>query len=437
MKTQVMKQRRKQIIKNIIIMKNHFGILLLSLLSAMMVSCTEGKVQESKDFEYDYLAVKLVGSERWSILDVRTGEVLYKDEFKEAPTAVGNDVFVVKNGNETYDYYNIKDVKKPINDKPYYMAMDFVNSDIVPACLEDEQITLINNKCDIVATLDTTINFCLRFVEGFAPFMNSYKKLGFIDKAGRIVIDAKYDNVKYFHNGISVCWTKNETDDLTTYFVIDKTGKELFSFNSEEYVLAGDFSEGYLPVLKDDEIIYLDKTGKKVRSLCSLTDEIDYDMKNALYNLNSFACINGRSIFCEGETFGLKDRNNNIILRAKYDLLVNSGYEDGRYLAKKEDKCGVIDFNDNIVLDFKYDDIFQLRKDVFIVGNGQTKTLINDKGQDVTKVNFTEYSVGQVIVVKSDYQSPADMGECDMVEDSLGLDTCIYYDEVVDTLGDY
>ena len=44
-------------------MKNLFLILLLPLMAAMTVSCAEEEVQESKDFEYDYLTVKLVGSD--------------------------------------------------------------------------------------------------------------------------------------------------------------------------------------------------------------------------------------------------------------------------------------------------------------------------------------------------------------------------------------
>lgn len=114
----------------------------------------------------------------------------------------------------------------------------------------------------------------------------------------------------------------------------------------------------------------------------------------------------GRSVFCEGDVFGLKDKESNIILRAKYDLLINSGYGDGRYIAQKGDKFGIIDFNDNVVLDFKYDEIFLLRRNVFLVGNGKTRTLINDKGEDVTNVNISQFSLQQMSMVKSNYLDP-------------------------------
>lgn len=371
-------------------------LLLLPLLAIMVVSCSK----YDKAIEYDYLPVKLVGSDLWSIINVQTGEVLYEDEFKNAPSAIYHDVFLVENENGTYDYYNINNVKTPINKTPYYMAADFVGSDVTPATLPGKQITLINTKCEVVATLDKKIQRCGKFSDGLAMFMDDADKCGFIDKTGKIVIKAKYDDGLVFSDGVSVCWTVDEDKDLNTYYAIDKTGKELFKFTSEEYELAGTFSEGRLPVCKDNEIIYLDKTGKKIQSLCKIEDA---KYRYNLFNSNVFAMRDGRSVFCEGDMFGLKDKDGNIILRAKYGLLVNSGYGDGRYLAQKGDKFGLIDYEDNVVLDFKYDEMYLLRKDVLLAGNGKSSTLINDKGEDVTNVNISQASLQQIGMVKSNF----------------------------------
>lgn len=376
------------------------NFLFLSLLAILTISCSN----EDTDIEYDYLPVKLVGSEMWSILNVQTGEVLYKDEFKNMPSAIYHDLFLVENDKGTFDYYNINNVKTPVNKASFYMAADFVGSDVTPATLPGKQITLINTKCEVVATLDKSIERCGKFVEGLAMFMDETGKCGFLDKTGKIVIKAKYDNGLSFSDGVSVCWLVDEDEDLTTYYVIDKTGKELFKFTSNEYVIAGAFNEGRIPVFKDKEIIYLDKTGKKLQSLCNLEDTINYSSN--LFNYNIFALRDGRSVFCEGDVFGLKDKESNIILRAKYDLLINSGYGDGRYIAQKGDKFGIIDFNDNVVLDFKYDEIFLLRRNVFLVGNGKTRTLINDKGEDVTNVNISQFSLQQMSMVKNNYLDP-------------------------------
>ena len=197
---------------------------LLSLLAVMTVSCSN----EDENIEYEYLPVKLVGSDTWSILNVKTGEVVFRDEFKNKPSAIYHDVFFVKNDKGTFDYYSVKDVKKPLNKTSYYMAIDFVGSDIVPATLPGKQITLINTKCEEVAVLDKSIERCGRFKGGLAPFMDDADKWGFLDKKGNIVIKAKYDDVSWFNDGVAVCATKDVASDVTTYYAVDTDGKELF-----------------------------------------------------------------------------------------------------------------------------------------------------------------------------------------------------------------
>ncbi len=412
-------------------MENIFKILLLSLITIITASCTKEAYKENDDIEYDYLAVKLFNSERWSILNVQTGEILFKDEFKNQPSLISHDVFLVENGNGTYDYYSVQNVKKPINKTSYYMASDFVGADIVPATLPNKPITLINSRCEIVATLDKSIKACGKIIDGLAPFMDYSDKIGFIDKNGKIVIKAQYDNVQYFHEGIAVCTEKDEEYNLTTYHILNKDGKELFKLTSNDYDYIGIYNDGFLPAMKDDEFVYLDNTGKIVYTLCKIGE-------SARENFGVFYCKDGRSVFCEGDMYGLKDKENNIILRAKYDLLTYGG--DGIYLAKKESKYGAIDFTDKVLLDFKYDGILKLRKNIFLVTNGETATLINDKGEDATNVNFSDFTIFQTAFVKSDYAeaaTPLDDGY--MYEDSTAVDTVFmddYYD-VQDASGYY
>ena len=340
-----------------------------------------------------------------------------------------NDVFVVENGNGTYDYYNINNIKTPINKTSYYMAADFVGSDITPATEPGKQITLINNKCEVIVTLDESIKACFKFNEGLAPFMDYSDKYGFIDKTGNIVIEAKYDDVQFFHDGISVCSINDEYNELTTYYIIDQSGKELYNFTSNDYNLVGVYNDGFLPVADDKEVKYLDRTGKIAYTLCNLTDIARYS-----FALCSFA--DGRSVFCESDIFGLKDKDNNIILRAKYDCLLNIG--NGMYIAQKDKKYGIIDFNDKTIIDFKYEGIGKLRKTIFLVDNGKSRTLINDKGEDATKINFSEYSLEQILAVKSDCPVPNPDYDS-AIEDTTCIDTVALYEEysVIDTADYY
>ena len=364
---------------------------LFTILCILLASCNSS----NDEISYNYLPVKLAGSESWSIMDVKSGELVYKDEFKNKPSAIYNDVFFIENDNGTYDYYNIKDVKVPINKESFYMASDFVGSDIVAATKPGKTISLINTKCEEVATLDETIVACGNFVDGLASFKDANDKVGFLNTSGKIEIKAKYDGVNNFSDGVAICSIHDGQKDITTYYAVDKSGKELFSFNSKDYTPLSGFSDGYLPVIKDENVFYLDKKGKKVYDLCNKANTY----------LSFLCCYNdGRSVFCEGESFGLKDKDNKIILRAKYSILYSIG--GGNYIARQDGKFGVINYEDKHLIEFKYNNIQPLNDDVLLVELGDSYTLVSLKDEDLTTYNFTDYSLASNHLVKSNYINP-------------------------------
>lgn len=371
----------------------NFKFLWIVIACIALASC---RSNENK-FEYEYLPVKLSGAEFWSIMNVQTGELVYKDEFKNKPSAIYNDIFLVENEKGTYDYYSVNDTKTPINKESFYMANDFVGSEIVAATKPGKTISLINTKCEEVVTLDKSIIACSNFKDGLAAFKDSNEKSGFINTKGEIVVKAKYDNVHDFSDGVAICSIDDTQKNITTYYAIDKTGKELFSFNDKEYKTCGYFSDGFLPVTKDEQIIYLDKEGKKAYELCNIEDSLGYQVYLCKYNDN-------RSIFCEGDLYGLKDKDNKIILRAKYSYLSYIG--DDKYIAVQDNKSGIIDYEDNHLIDFKYDDITKMNEDVLLVKSGKTYTLINMEGKDLTNYNFSSYSLASYCFVKSNYIDP-------------------------------
>ena len=374
------------------------NLYLFTLICVILTSC--GSSDEK--IEYDYLPVKLAGSESWSIMDVKSGEIVHKDEFKNKPSAIYHDIFLVENDKGTYDYYNVNDVKTPINKESYYMASDFVGSEIVVATKPVKTISLINTKCEEVASLDKSIIACSNFKDGLAAFKDASEKMGFINTKGEIVVKAKYDGVCDFSDDIAICSIEDNKKKLTTYYAIDKTGKELFKFNDKEYKSCGVFSDGYLPVIKDDKVIYLDKEGKKAYELCNIADSLGYEVYFCQYKDN-------RSVFCEGSSYGLKDKDNKIILRAKYDFLTNVGND--KYFAKQNKKYGMIDHEDKHLIDFAYDYITKMNDDVLLVQSGDTYTLINMKGEDLTTYNFSGYSLASYHFVKSNYIDPKEYAQ--------------------------
>lgn len=381
---------------------NKLSLYLFTLICVILASCNSSSSDEN--IEYDYLPVKLAGSESWSIMDVKSGEIVYKDEFKNKPSAIYHDIFFVENDKGTYDYYNVSDVKTPINKESYYMASDFVGSEIVAATKPGKTISLINTKCEEVVFLDKSIIACSKFKDGLAAFKDASEKIGFLNTKGEIVVKAKYDDVSDFSDDIAICSIEDNKKNITTYYAIDKTGKELFKFNNKEYKNCGAFSDGYLPVIKEDKVIYLDREGKKAYELCNIADSLGYEVYFCQYKDN-------RSVFCEGSSYGLKDKDNKIILRAKYNFLINVGND--KYIAEQEKKCGMINHEDKHLIDFAYDAISKMNDNVLLVQSGDTYTLINMQGEDLTTYNFSDYSLASYysFFVKSNYIDPKEYAQ--------------------------
>lgn len=74
------------------LIKNSF--LLTSLIIMCIASLTSCGDSDSANTKY--VAAKLVDSDMWSIVNVKTGEIIHKDEFKSQPTVIVNDKFCVK-----------------------------------------------------------------------------------------------------------------------------------------------------------------------------------------------------------------------------------------------------------------------------------------------------------------------------------------------------
>jgi hypothetical protein len=339
----------------------------------------------------------------WSIVDLNTGEILYEDEFKEPPSAIVDDKFCVRNGDGFFDYYSISNVSQPINSESYLRATAFNESGIALTVKKGEGIALINEKCEVVKKLDKTIQEADEFCNGYSVIRDESGKMGYIDETGDIVIKPKYDFAFSFsEDGIAIVGNEG-VDSLSKFAAIDIKGKELFSFSSKDYRIFSDgyiniseFKHGYLPLQKENkEVVLLDKNGKEVISVGKWND----------YSGNGPYIYNGVMIFKEGDSYGLKDENGKIIIRAKYDSIDETRLTNKKdyYLAKKQGKFGIIDKNDNIILPFIYDDLIILTKAILLQGDSKSYSLMNIDGDDISEINFSVYSLSNGSRIISNY----------------------------------
>ncbi|MDE7410648.1 MAG: WG repeat-containing protein [Paramuribaculum sp.] len=362
------------------LIKKTFSIAtMLIVCIATLVSCSNSDKANTR-----YVAAKLVDSDLWSIVDVTTGEIIHKDEFKSQPTVIVNDKFCVKNGNGSYDYFSVNNVTKPINGESYLYATAFNENDIALAVLKGKGISVINGKCEVVANLDNSIVSANDFENGFAAVSNDDNKYGYINENGEIVIKPSYDRAFNFSTDGLAIVGKGVNDSTNKYFAIDNKGNELFSFSSNEYKDFGSFNHGFLPAQKENgEVVLLDKTGKKVSSIGKwkgyIPDWLEFN--------------NGVIVFMDGDAYGLKNEKGEIVIRAKYDELIPlTKINDKYYLAKKQEKYGVVDKNDNVIIPFDYTVLGYINKNTLIVGEGKSFNFMNKELKDVGQNNYTNLS---------------------------------------------
>lgn len=373
-----------------------------------------------------YIAAQLEGSDLWSIVDLNTGEVIHKDEFKNQPSAIVNGKFCVRNDIGTFEYFTVDNVVKPINKERYLYATSFTDNDVAIVVPVGKGIKLIDGNCNVIASLNDTITEAKEFSHGYAAVKEKgrHGRWGYINENGEVVINLSYDYAHDFSNdGIAIVEDRmysaraRPAVQTTQYHAIDAKGNKLFSLDAGEYQVVGKFSDGYLPVHKQNgEIVLLDKTGKEV---CSIGHFDEY-----IYDLESRDFTNGEYyVYKEKDSYGLKKMTGEIAIRAKYNGIIPlpfPGYD--YYLVQKQDRIttydgdfpvtvtpdviGIINSRDETIVPFEYDEhddgyviplINKLGKLVLFSRNGESNpfTLKNSKLEELGHNKYSNVSKWQ------------------------------------------
>lgn len=116
---------------------------------------------------------------------------------------------------------------------------------------------------------------------------------------------------------------------------------------------------------------------------------------------------NGLIVYYDGESYGLKDKDMNTLIRAKYDRLgemPDDVYDmPALFVAVKGDKMGVIDKDDKVIVPFDQTMAFALDEDRFLVGNEKSCAIVDLNNKDVSKDNFKKVSSETCYSVTSNY----------------------------------
>lgn len=209
------------------------SILAFAVLTLFLTGCKQKEAVEWPE----YIAVKEMDAERWSIMRTSDATIVVDQEFSGKPSAISpSGIFSVENSSGTYDYYSIENVNSPINSESYVEATPFYDDEFALTVTKGECIKVINKNCEVTATFDKSVA-CIRtpFDKGVAAYKDINGQWGLVNKDGTIVVRAKYADCSMasVKDGRVVMSGKGERD--STLYVLDYTGKELFQYPLSKY----------------------------------------------------------------------------------------------------------------------------------------------------------------------------------------------------------
>lgn len=341
------------------------------LTALMLASCSKN---EKPRYDYDYLPVQISKNDDWSIID-KEGKEIIKEEYPADAhlSTIVDGVFWVKQG-DSFQLFSIDQPKKSLMDEEFKQATPFCAGRAVVSNV-NQPISILDTKGNTVATLPKDISRCYRFEEdGYAIVQNADGLMGLIDAQGKMVLKPAYV-LLHDYDGIFLAL---DSIGSKSFSIIDLKGKKLGEIDITKYTCYG-FSEnkGIVESGEGDQrhVSVLDKTGKKL-----------FDVKKARKAQSTY--YGGYFVFAnEDNKLGVADDKGEIMIRAKYDGLLNLG--NGLFVALKGDKCGVVDANDETVLPYDYTDgtNYTLGGN-FIMKDGTERMLVDHEGKEI--ISFYE-----------------------------------------------
>ena len=211
--------------------------------------------------------------------------------------------------------------------------------------------------------------------------------VGFIDKAGKVVIPAEYDGAGDFSEGF-VAVQKNGK-----WGFIDKTGKEITPL---QYSDTGNFCEGMAAVVKSGKIGYIDTTGKEVIP-CAYDD--------------CYGFFQGLAPVKKGGKWGFIDKTGKEVIPFQYDGAAM--FFQGLAGVQKNGKWGFVDKTGEVVIDFAYDEVGTFANGLAPVKEGGKYGFIDKTGELTIPCKFeavSYFSDGLAMVVQN--------GKCGYIDTS-------------------
>lgn len=257
----------------------------------------------------------------YGVLDEK-GNIIVPVECKEVEDR-GIFIEATKDDN-VKEYFNLKGEKTNQFDK--YNSIKKSKYDSTYIGISKEYVyKILDNNYNVLTTED--YEYIENILDGLYIVRNNNGKYGVINSQNIKLIENKYDIIQLI-NTTEVIQVMDIENNITILY--DKYGNKIL----EEENIFVMLDNEYIKVFCDEGLKYFTLQGKEISN-------------KEIYKNNN---IIG---FYENGKWGFKDKNNNIVLEAKYDRIVEIN-EKGYGGIKLDDKWGIIDKNGNIIVEPKF-----------------------------------------------------------------------------------
>jgi len=277
--------------------------------------------------------------------------------FGEAGDFNEEGVFVGKNANSTYDFYDYNGRK--LNTESYYAVVNFSEG----VCALQVSSTSVPHLADrsFKKIKDLYTYYKGPYSEGLAYATNSQTgMIYYLDKNGREAF-----NMSAKEGGKCIEGFIGIKDNNNRFYHVNRMGKPISTKTWDE---VADFSEGLALVKEKGKWGFIDTTGNKAI-------DIKYDLASNFSKGAAIVKLNNK--------FFLINKKGQAIGSTQYDAAGNPG--NGTFPVQKDNQVGLIDSKGNVIVDFKYESILYMSEDrVWAAKNGKWG-LLDNKGKPLTE----------------------------------------------------
>lgn len=355
-------------------MKSKLLFIHLLLVSVIFSSC--GGI--SSKTEVTHIPIRMKEDGNWSLLDIKTGKVLYEGEFKNSPSIATDGIFITENDNGKLFFNRIEDDKKFVQIAgPYKTAYPFTEG-IAIVCKEDDYISAINTKGEELFKLKpekdiefTRVGQCY---DGMIIFEDQNGYYGYLNKSGKVAIKPQYDFADDFRNGRARVSKNKDNKDIIQ--IIDNKGVELMK---PDYAYIGPVQGDMVAYSNSKDEFGVLKVGKEKEKMIAASGKFEQLLIN-----------NDVIYFSSDEEWGTVSEKGEIKIRAKYSSL--SKLDKSTFLGVKVDgkdkKFEILNEDGDVIISQDVDEAFSLGNGNFFIKDGKNIELRNSKGEALGNVAF-------------------------------------------------